>query len=223
MVKLLNPVDEKWRGSTNGYTGFANWFGKGGRSRISPVNRIYRYCGEYKRQFSSLCRAWQNLSGPEKAAWTTFSETNSSIDRYGNSIFLANFQWFIRYNTLLLQGENSLITTPPADPTPAYSPVITIGQHAITGNLFAALDTYPTGSQRLFYARSVNRPFSMARNTNTFRTQGFFDSTDPTPFTILPFTDIKSDGLRFKFRFLATDSFGRTNGLTYDDIVHVTT
>lgn len=222
MAKLLNPNNSKWRDSTNGYTGFANWFEKGARRKVSPAIRSESFKGKYKKYFSALCRRWRNLSTSEKASWSSFSAANPSTDRYGNSIDIGGFQWFVRLNTRLLQGENSLIISPPSNGIPSFSPLISCSQNVLSGNLVATLDVYPSGIERLFWSAKLNVLASQSKPVNTFRTQGFFTSSDANPFLLFNQSAIKENGLVQKFRFLPVDSFGRSPGLIYDDIIYAT-
>lgn len=223
MAKLKDPIQTHWRDGNPPPVGQLNWFGDGNRSSRSPVNRYNGFKGLYKTYFASLVGLWHGLTVPQQDAWTTFSQSNPITDRYGQSIEIGGFQWFMKLNTFLLQAEESSLTSPPGTATPSYTPTFSVALNGGTGDAEVTPSPSPGAGEYFFIARSINRPLSQVAPVNTFKTQGFANSSDSFPFVVALASELESGAKRHKFRFKAGDANGLSDSLVYDDILTGTT
>lgn len=123
MALIRSSTISSISGSIGGTTYARNRGGAYARNRTVPINpnstsqtRARSSLGARSGQWSSV------LTAGQRASWAAFAETQSVLNRLGESITLTGQQAYVRANTLLALAGETLVTVPP----PITPPEITI-------------------------------------------------------------------------------------------------
>jgi len=220
MARLNNPIPVRWRDDSDGPV---LQLGRDGVPMARNTSRrIQTQSGkkvQYRAFFSDLTTRWQSFTIAEKDAWVVFSMNNPILDRYGFLIEIGGYQWYIRLNTILKQAGQPAIDSPPADPSPSYTPTFAPAQSLPSGNIIAQPNPAPSTGEYFFVQRFLNAQLSLIAPTNKTRFFGMFDDSNTDNFTIAFASELRPGPQRHKFTFHAGDSAGRTGDLIFDDVL----
>lgn len=218
MAKLLDPIDVKWRDSVGGITLAQGHETAVARRKVIPCNRRFSSQQSWREKQAVLTFLWRELSSADVNQWNWFGVTFAVTDKYGDSIYLNGYDWFIKLNARLVHSTFNPLSTPPDDDTPTYSPAITFSQIPPFTSIWISLDTDPTGDQAITVGCRLNLPLS--RNTPLypywFRTTCL--ATDSFPREIVLPSELIFNTTRSFFRAFPMDEYGRSPGETVQSL-----
>lgn len=217
MAIVLNPIESHYRDRHEspvlqiqrgtGVIGARNW-GKPANRR--PLNQIL-----HRHVMYNLKVFWDNLTIGEKNAWTSFANTWTTTNKYGDTIMISGYNWFLKFNLPLHYNEAPLNSSPPGNPTPTYNPSYIVGGIGPGFPIQVEVSPFPAGFQTILVQRKINLPPTYTKVPLPLKSFGHIDSSDPDPFTVSSASETEYGDRVYWFGFRAFDAQGRAGSYTY--------
>lgn len=119
-------------GSIGGTTYARNRGGAYARNRTVPINPNSSFQTRARSSLATMSGGWSSvLTSGQRSAWVAYAETQSVLNRLGESITLSGQQAYVRSNTLLELAGQPLVTAPPTITPPTL---------AVAGGFVASYD-----------------------------------------------------------------------------------
>jgi hypothetical protein len=107
---LLTAASGKVRGLVASHNKGGTYF----RGKTIPVNsNTAGQVAARNRVASLVARFRLTLTNAQKTGWAVFAENVNVIDRLGNSVLLTATNWYIKANTIRMQGSFGIADAPP--------------------------------------------------------------------------------------------------------------
>lgn len=107
---LLTAASGKVRGLVASHNKGGTYF----RGKTIPTNPSSTGQVASRNRVSSLVARFRlTLTAVQKAGWATFAANVNVIDRLGNSVLLTSTNWYIKANTIRMQGSFAIVDAPP--------------------------------------------------------------------------------------------------------------
>lgn len=104
-------------GSIGGQTFSHNRGGMYTRARAIPVNPNTTQQQTVRAVFGSLSQRWsQSLSDTQRDGWDSYAALTPVTNRLGDELILSGQQMYVRCNTLILQGSDTVVDDGPTIP-----------------------------------------------------------------------------------------------------------
>lgn len=216
MAIIKDPVPTFWRSKKRKPVLQVQWFDKGARCSCSQTNRRHARQMAYRMGFARVKLLWDNLSTAQRTTWQTFASTFTSVNKYGDTIWIGGWQWFCRYNCRLVSTGQSLILNAPANDTPSYTPSFNFGPPVGGSDWSVTLVPAPAANESLLIRRKINQPYSYS--TSPLPLQYFVQvvNGDPNPVTLGFSSEINYNYKKFFSGILPLDQYGRSSGWEYN-------
>ena len=114
-MKKLNVPQS---GSQANTTASRNRFGQYLRNRRSPVNVNSPAQQVARANFAANAQAWGNLTDEQRLAWTNYAAQHPIRNSLGAQVTLTGAQMYNSVNNVLLASGQTVVSVPPAGPTP---------------------------------------------------------------------------------------------------------
>lgn len=122
MALIRSSTISSISGSIGGTTYARNRGGAYARNRTVPINPNSIAQTRARSSLGTFSGSWSSvLTSGQRAAWAAFAETQTVLNRLGESITLTGQQAYVRSNTLLLLAEEAPVVAPPSITPPALN------------------------------------------------------------------------------------------------------
>lgn len=179
----MKILDVPQSGSIAGVTSSRNRFGQYRRTRAIPVNPNSDAQSLVRARFAAQAEAWDNLTGAQRAGWTSLGSQITRTDSLGQTYTLTGLQAFIMVNANLLQAGESTLSAAPAYTSVTALVSATITLTAIAFSIAYTATPLGTGAHLLAFAspqRSPGRSFE-----NDYRLMKVGAAAGASPLAIL--------------------------------------
>lgn len=221
MAKILDPLDSKWRDANGGIVLAQGRETAIARVKRIPCNRRFTYMQSWRAKSAYLVLLWRELSSVDKNQWNWFAVNNAVLDKYGNTIYLNGFDWFMKLNGRLIHAASNTLTTPPPDSTPSYTPLISITQPAPGFPITLSPNPLPAGDEKIVVSRRLNLPLSTATSLYPYWFFVTFTSAGVFPGIVANVSELIFDSTRSFFRAFPIDGYGRSPGDTLENLIPI--
>ena len=115
MAKVLfTAIVADMRNKLNGSVFSKNRGGAYVRTKVTPVNAQTARQVAARSLLASLAQSFRSLTQEQINAWNSAVEGWQRTDIFGNSVKPTGLALYVRLNTNIINGEGTIITTPPA-------------------------------------------------------------------------------------------------------------
>ena len=109
----------------------------------------------YKSYLGLASQAYANLTDAQAAAWREYAANHPVTNRLGRSHTLSPNNWFVGCNARLIAASESVITLPPAYPSPSGVLISAAAVAAGAGTATITLSTSPLGTNDRAWIRAA--------------------------------------------------------------------
>ena len=102
MALIRFPEGQQRSGSSGGIVFSHNRFGAYIRPRTVPVNPNSTAQQGVRNSFGGLAIDWQGLTAGQRDAWDSYAAVIAWQNKFGDSVFLTGFNWYVLTNSLRL-------------------------------------------------------------------------------------------------------------------------
>ena len=189
-----------------------------GRSAAGWIERAKGFCvdprtiaqTQHRLRVQHLSREYQDLTEGQIDEWVDFARLWTVPGKLGYKIHITGLNWYVRLNIWLNRLVQPSIGTPPVNPNCDYNPWMEVTQDLTSGgNIDLDYNPSPVGNERIWYAYSPNMPKSSRSPKMRVLTTWDIDSTDSSPYELVPYAELSHGDSLVQVFAWAVDSVGR--------------
>jgi hypothetical protein len=118
-MKWISPLFSDARNKLGGTIYARNRAGVYQRARVTPTNPQTAFQQANREMFSAIVQAWRTLTPTQILGWNSLAESNTLTDSLGQTSMPSGFQLYTSRNRNRLLLGLSMLSNPPAAPSPA--------------------------------------------------------------------------------------------------------
>lgn len=203
-------------GSIAGTTFSRNRFGAYARNRSLPVNPNTSSQQKVRSAVALLSGQWKNaLSDAQRAAWSTYAENVSVLNRLGDVVNLTGFNMYVRTNTALVYNDLAEVDDAPtvftlAEQDPTAAGAISEATQNISLTFDTGLDWVGEDDAHLLLYASPPQNSTINNYSGRFHVAGVVDGDSGTPPTspatiAVPFPVVEGQKVFMQARIVRAD------------------
>ena len=112
----MKIIDIPQSGSIGNQTSSHNRSGQYRRARANPTQPRTVAQVAARSRLTTVSAAWRGITAAQRAAWTAFANSFSTVNSIGTTGSMTGHQAFVKVNTVLLQTGSAIVSVPPALP-----------------------------------------------------------------------------------------------------------
>jgi hypothetical protein len=156
------------------------------------------------------------ITADRRNAWISFSQTFSSRDRFGNSIRLSPWHWFLRFGVFRARASMSPHLFPPLEASCNYFPQFTFSFS--DDGIELIIDPLPVGDELVYFSKIP--PQQTTRNfcPNLSEYCYMVTESDTNPILLIAKSSMPIGTFRYFFKYRSIDGSGRPSSTLYSFI-----